>query len=146
MRRMVLQAGCVLLSLVLGGLFYFSVDGWTLDDAFISFRYAEHFADGLGLVYNPGERVEGYSTFLWVLLLSFFYRVGADTLLAAKVLGVLFSLLTLLLVLFSYRWIREITAETSLTAAFFLGSSGIFLPWQFSGMEVSIYSFLITLT
>ncbi|MGI6458427.1 MAG: hypothetical protein ACOX5R_22820 [bacterium] len=146
MRRMVLQAGCVLLSLVLGGLFYFSVDGWTLDDAFISFRYAEHFADGLGLVYNPGERVEGYSTFLWVLLLSFFYRVGADTLLAAKVLGVLFSLLTLLLVLFSYRWIREITAETSLTAAFFLGSSGIFLPWQFSGMEVSMYSFLITLT
>ena len=74
MRRMVLQAGCVLLSLVLGGLFYFSVDGWTLDDAFISFRYAEHFADGLGLVYNPGER-GGYSTFLWVLLLSFFYRV-----------------------------------------------------------------------
>ena len=28
------------------------------DDAFISFRYARHLVDGLGLVWNPGERVE----------------------------------------------------------------------------------------
>ena len=32
---------------------------WTEDDAYISFRYARHLDDGDGLVYNPGERVEG---------------------------------------------------------------------------------------
>jgi arabinofuranosyltransferase len=38
------------------------------DDAFISFRYARNLAGGAGLVYNPGERVEGYTNFLWTLL------------------------------------------------------------------------------
>ena len=40
------------------------------DDAFISFRYARNLLEGHGLVWNPGERVEGYSNFLWVLELA----------------------------------------------------------------------------
>ncbi len=47
------------------------------DDAFISFRYARNLAHGFGLVFNPGlERVEGYSNFLWVVLLAAFDRLG----------------------------------------------------------------------
>jgi arabinofuranosyltransferase len=42
-------------------------DLW-LDDAFITFRYALHLAQGLGPIYNPGEWVEGYTTPLWMLL------------------------------------------------------------------------------
>ena len=42
---------------------------WCLhDDAFISFRYARNLVRGAGLVMNPGERVEGYTNFLWTLL------------------------------------------------------------------------------
>ena len=33
------------------------------DDAFISFRYVRNLLEGHGLVFNPGERVEGYSNF-----------------------------------------------------------------------------------
>jgi hypothetical protein len=40
------------------------------DDAFISFRYADNFVSGDGLVFNAGERVEGYTNFLWVLLMA----------------------------------------------------------------------------
>ena len=40
------------------------------DDAFTSLRYVQNFVDGNGLVFNIGERVEGYTNFLWVLLLS----------------------------------------------------------------------------
>lgn len=40
------------------------------DDAYISFRYAENLVAGEGLVYNPGERVEGYTNFAWTLLLA----------------------------------------------------------------------------
>ena len=44
---------------------------WFLtDDAFISFRYARNLLEGRGLVFNPGEYVEGYSNFLWVLELA----------------------------------------------------------------------------
>ncbi len=40
------------------------------DDAFISLRYARNLLDGHGLVWNPGERVEGYTNFLWTILLA----------------------------------------------------------------------------
>lgn len=47
------------------------------DDSFISFRYARHLAEGAGLVFNgPAERVEGYSDFLWVVLLAGLARLG----------------------------------------------------------------------
>ena len=38
-----------------------SREPYLLDDAFISFRYARNLVEGHGLVYNPGERVEGYT-------------------------------------------------------------------------------------
>lgn len=40
------------------------------DDAFISYRYAENLVNGNGLVYNPGERVEGYSNLGYTLLIA----------------------------------------------------------------------------
>jgi hypothetical protein len=43
---------------------------WGLDDAYISYRYAENLARGEGLVFNHGERVEGYSNFLYVLAVA----------------------------------------------------------------------------
>ena len=44
---------------------------WFLcDDAFISFRYVRNLVDGLGLVFNAGEAVEGYTNFLWVVELA----------------------------------------------------------------------------
>ena len=46
------------------------------DDSFISFRYAKHLAEGQGLVWNPGDRVEGYTNFLWVLLMAAGLSVG----------------------------------------------------------------------
>ena len=49
---------------------------WLCDDIFITFRYVENALDGLGLVYNPGERVEGYTHFLWALVLWTGARAG----------------------------------------------------------------------
>ena len=50
---------------------WFSSVAWFLcDDAFISFRYVRNLLEGHGLVFNPGEYVEGYSNFLWVLELA----------------------------------------------------------------------------
>src|SRR5882762_66691 len=50
---------------------------WLCDDAFISFRYADNLVHGLGLVFNAGERVEGYSNFLWTLGIALGMRLGA---------------------------------------------------------------------
>jgi hypothetical protein len=61
----------------------------TLDDAYITFRYARHLAEGYGLgAWNrTGEPVEGYSSLLWTLLLAGAARLGVDIRLASKVLG-----------------------------------------------------------
>ncbi|MEO6595481.1 MAG: hypothetical protein ABIP94_12075 [Planctomycetota bacterium] len=55
---------------------------WTCDDAFISFRYAQNFAEGHGLVFNldPNEAaVEGYTNFSWTMWLAIgVMLVGGD--------------------------------------------------------------------
>src|SRR5215218_5401378 len=64
------------------------------DDAMISMRYAWNFSHGFGLVWNPGEYVEGYTNPLWTLVMSLstflFDKPGA--VLAVQVLGVVLML------------------------------------------------------
>ena len=44
------------------------------DDAMISMRFAKNFAEGFGLVWNPGESpIEGYTNPLWVIFMAFFH-------------------------------------------------------------------------
>ncbi len=63
------------------------------EDALISFRYARNIADGNGPVFNPGERVEGYTNFLWLVLIALPRAAfGVDVAPAAVVLGVLAAL------------------------------------------------------
>jgi len=61
----------ILLIAVIGYIFLVFSYNFTQDDAFISFRYAENFAEGRGLVFNQGEYIEGYTNFLFLLLIAF---------------------------------------------------------------------------
>ena len=67
----------LLSSLPWGGLLaWLAHVAWFLcDDAFISFRYARNLLEGHGLVFNPGEYVEGYSNFLWTLELALLWAL-----------------------------------------------------------------------
>lgn len=132
------------------GCYYFLT--FTLDDPFISFRYAENLAHGRGLVFNPGERVEGYSNLLWVLLLTVFARLGLDPshtwgmVLAAKLLGAAcgFACLPMLLRLSRqfdpedepHAWLRGLPA-------LLLGVSVYFAVWTVGGLETPLYAFLL---
>ena len=60
-----------------GGAIAAARQAWVCDDAFISFCYAENLTHGLGLVYNAGERVEGYTNFLWTLWVALGMKLGA---------------------------------------------------------------------
>ena len=69
---------------------------WMADDAFISFRYAENFVHGNGLVWNNGEFVEGYTNFLWTILISGFIALGGNPAIWSQVFGILFFAASLL--------------------------------------------------
>lgn len=49
---------------------------WTCDDSFISFQYARNLVRGIGLVFNPSERVEGETNFLWTVWAALGMKVG----------------------------------------------------------------------
>ncbi|MGD2091954.1 MAG: hypothetical protein PVH61_37625 [Candidatus Aminicenantes bacterium] len=89
--------GIVLLGL--SGIFLFimmlrEVYAFGVDDSYIFFRYAENLAGGHGIVFNPGEPPgEGFTSWIWLLLLAFFHYIGADIIVASKVLGIFFHLL-----------------------------------------------------
>ncbi len=72
-RRLALLGGNLLWLVLLAWL---ASAAWFLcDDAFISFRYVRNLVEGRGLVFNPGERVEGYTNLLWVLKLTALWKV-----------------------------------------------------------------------
>jgi hypothetical protein len=59
-----------------------------VDDAYIQFRYAQNLAAGHGMVFNPGERIEGASGGVWIGALAIGPLIGVD----AGVWGRLLSL------------------------------------------------------
>jgi len=87
-REAALVFGLVLPAMMLG-VNMWRVRAFTIDDSYISYRYARNLAQGLGLVYNAGERIEGYTNFLWTVLLAGGIRLGFEPDVFAKVLGAL---------------------------------------------------------
>src|SRR4051812_24526368 len=60
---------------------------YTSDDAYISYRYARNLSDGAGLVWNPGQHVEGYTNFAWIEVLAGLHWFGADIVMSSRWLG-----------------------------------------------------------
>jgi arabinofuranosyltransferase len=112
------------------------------DDAFISLRYAKHFAAGNGLVYNVGERVEGFTNFLWVMLEAALLGLGASPRLVIDVLGFATALGAALVV----EWggaVLGIAALGRLVAHAALVSSVSFAVWLLGGLEASAFGVLV---
>lgn len=67
---------------------------WTQDDSFITLRYARNLVEGNGLVYNPGEYVEGYTNFLWTVLMAVPLWLGIDPVMTGHLLGAVAAVCT----------------------------------------------------
>lgn len=107
------------------------------DDAFISYRYAWNLVQGNGLVFNPGERVEGYTNLLYTLLAAGFIWLNPDLVLdgciAINVLAYVCTLLTL------YHYLIEVsTPRRALLGLALLCLNPIMWAWPASGLESSV--------
>lgn len=123
--------------------FYFSALGNdATDDAYISFRYAQNAIRGYGLVFNPGERVEGFTNFLWTAMFIPLEGAGAD---AGRVSMFLGALLALGVIALTTRYARMVGAPQSAgwLAAFLLAADGSFTLWAVGGLESPLFAFLI---
>ncbi|MCY3748528.1 MAG: hypothetical protein OXG64_04450 [Chloroflexi bacterium] len=126
-----------------------SVTWFISDDAFISFRYVRNLLEGHGLVFNPGEYVEGYTNFLWVLELAAIWGLlGIRPEHAAQWLSVMYTAGTLAVMLW---WVARLPLlrQRWLVAWMALGlvcSSATFAVWTSGGgLETRQFTFF-TLT
>lgn len=113
------------------------------DDAFISYRYAQHLSQGDGLVFNIGETpVEGYTNFLWTLLMSLAFVLSIDPILFSWIVSLSCFVGTLV---FTYRladdWIGN--PYWGILAVFLLGINYTFSVFATSGLETQCQAMLI---
>lgn len=110
------------------------------DDAFITFRYSQNVALGHGPVFNPDEKVEGYTNFLWMILMAVVIKAGGAPELWSRLLSILFSIATL--IVFLHHAVRR--TGWGLTALAFPGMlalSAPFFVWSTGGLETASFVF-----
>jgi hypothetical protein len=148
--------------LVLGFLYYawryilassFIIDGTRyyvlFDDAMISMRYAYNLAHGNGLVWNIGERVEGFTNPLWVFYMALLHvalRLPPPTMsLPVQISGAAFLAANLY---FVRRIVEHFTGDlwSMLAAVAFTAFYAPLLSWGLLGMEVSALALILTAT
>ncbi|HEY5283359.1 MAG TPA: hypothetical protein VIM14_11275 [Polyangia bacterium] len=116
------------------------------DDAYISFRYARNLALSGELVFNLGERVEGYTNFLWTLLLALGIKLGLGPVILSRFLGVALGIATLAVVVrMSLRLGGERRSRWHLVAPLVLASTGAYACWCSGGLETQLFTFFATL-
>lgn len=134
----------MVLALAVLAAFVVQVRAWAFlcDDAFISFRYAEHLGHYGMPVFNvvdPPERVEGYTNFSWVVLLALGSAVGLEPIGLAPVLTTTSAAVVLVLSVLLLRALRgEWTAPLRplhLTPAMLLVALPEAMVWSGSGLE-----------
>jgi len=120
------------------------------DDAFISFVYARNLAEHGQLVFNLGERVEGYTNFLWTVILAGLYKLGLAQEITSRVLGTACAIGTMVTCALASRRLRatdgdeaDWSAWDALPALILAGVPG-FACWSSGGLETQLFALCIT--
>ncbi len=121
---------------------------FTQDDAYISFRYAANYLNGDGLVFNAGERVEGYTNFLWTVFMIIGGLLSIDPTPFAAILGMIFGSLNILITYFlSLELFRDISGQRkyflSGLITLVLSSAYSHAYWAAAGLETAAFVFLV---
>jgi hypothetical protein len=123
---------------------------FTVDDAYITLRYGQNLALGFGPTFNrDGQPIEGYTTFLWMMVSTLPHLIGWNAVIFVKALGVVLTLATLVLVAAAVailtaheHWsVRRLAVATAIA---FLASSPAIAVHAVSGMETALAMALMT--
>ena len=114
------------------------------DDAYITLRYARNYIAGFGIVWNPGEYVQGYTNFLHLILIAFLGKFGIDLVWASRIVGVTaLAGLVGILILFKATVKNERGAPLWHLPAILVVTSAPMLVWSLGGLEGTLFSLLV---
>ena len=121
---------------------------WLFDDAMISMRYARNLAEGHGLVWNPGERVEGYSNFLWTLVMAVVHLFGFSDSGASLAMMLIGAVLLVATALVAGRICDVLAPGERVPRLAAIALTATFYPlvyWTLHGLEVGLAALLVAL-
>ena len=136
---------------LLPALALYALLAWQLDflcdDAFISFRYARNLAEGHGLRFNlaADPPVEGYSNFLWVLLLGTLHGLGIDIVVASRVLSALCGAALVAVITSLARRRLELSPAGTLATALFAATLPPTALWATGGLATMPVALFVAL-
>ncbi len=115
------------------------------DDAYIPLRYARNLLAGFGPVWNPGERVQGYTSPLELGLLGLLGSAGLDLRLASRLIG----LASLVMLVAGVVWLQRKLARADPADPFWaipivlVATSCPLIVWALSGLETLLFALLV---
>lgn len=115
-----------------------------LDDPFIGLRYAANLVAGNGLVFNPGDYVEGYTAFGWIMVGALAIWLGIEPFSFWQVALVMSQLVTLWLV-YQLGLRPGRSPMRALFAPALLAVHVSFVSYPMMGMSSSFITMLVTL-
>src|SRR5215207_5893998 len=120
-----------------------------VDDAMTSMQYAKQLALGNGLVFNVGERVEGYTNFAWVVFMTPIYwlstQLGFDFVQAVVRCSMVLAAANLLLVYaLARRWLGAGHPAQWLAVGLCVVDNS-FSVWAVLGLEVHLLALFMLL-
>jgi hypothetical protein len=131
-------------SVVIDGTRYF----WLDDDQMISMRYGRNLVQGHGLVWNPGERVEGYTNPVWTLVMAAVHLLPVSDARTSAVVHVINALLGITVLLLSERLLRTLGVDCPpavLLLLLTLAPCSDLVFWSSHGFEVTLLTALALL-
>ena len=135
----------ILLATTAAWMFWCAV--YQVDDAYIVYRYARNLAQGHGFVFNPGERVEGVTCFLWTIFLAPFARLGSDLPVLTPILTAVCGLGLVALVAFRHADLegRRQVSLRDMAPSILLAASPAFVCWSVGALETVPFALVLAL-
>ncbi len=127
----------------LNGQRYFSLS----DDQMISMRYAENLASGNGLVWNPGEPIEGFTNPLWTAYMTIWHLTQIPRSKISLAIMLTSALILILNSLVVYAIARKLSPDSVMVARVamvFAGTYWSLVQWSLDGFEVGLTAVLIS--
>lgn len=139
--------GVAMLGILIGAVAHnVALFNWYIEDAAISFGFAENIAAGYGAVPQPGlERMEGYSNPTWVALLVVLSALGLDLMAAVHWVQLVLCLITVPCAYFAAREVFGRRSEVPLLVPAFLAANAQFAIWGQAGLENGLWNLLFVL-
>jgi len=116
------------------------------DDAYITLRYSQNWLAGEGIVWNPGERVEGYTSFLHLAFITLVGKLGGDLPAISRGIGIASWLAICWIIAFVFRSPSPSTHYSPRAVLILLiPSSFPLIAWSVGGLETTLYTALLML-